>query len=142
MPPRDAFSRLLDDDDLDPPGDLPAWEGHGSWYMMFTPKGTAVIIIPPGESGYGIVRFPDRSAVVIPPGSAKTIFEQAEGILHDGPPVWDRLDRDYLDPNRVEKPKPVPIPELPDHLAERREAPRRWGSTEAFTWDFKRDGTK
>jgi len=140
--PKDAFSRLLDDDDLDPPGDLPPWETHGNWYLMVTTKGIACIIIPPGEQGYGVVRFPDRSAVTIPPGSDKDIFETAEGILHEGPPVWDRLDRDYLDPDRAEKPKPAPEYVNPD-MGGDREAPQRRGPKEAFTWDFKKDrGTR
>jgi len=135
--PKDAFSRLLDDDDLEPLAGQPAWETHGSWSLLITPKGVAVVLIRPGEQGQGIVRFPDRSAVTLPPGSDKDVFEQAEGILHEGPPVWDRLERDYFDPNRVEKPKPVPIPEVVEEAS--RVAPHRHGTKEAFQWDFKKD---
>lgn len=136
--PRDAFSHLLDDDDFDPPGDLPAWETHGSWYLMITAKGIACVIIPPGEQGYGIVRFPDRSAVTIPRGSDKDVFEMAESILHEGPPVWDRLERDYLDPDRAERPKAPPPEPLDVDRGGDREAPRRHGPKEAFPWDFKK----
>ena len=136
--PKDAFSRLLDDEDsLTPPSDLPAWETYGNWYMMVTPKGIACVVIPPGQQGFGIVRFPDRSSVPIPPGSDRDILEAAESILHEGPPVWDRLDRDYLDPAREEKPKTTaPDPVYTETTP--REAPHRRGPKEAFPWNFKK----
>ena len=137
--PKDAFSRLLDDEDnLTPPADLPAWETHGNWYMMVTPKGIACVVIPPGERGYGIIRFPDKSSVTIPPGTDRDILEAAESILHEGPPMWDRLDRDYLDPD--EKPKtPAPVPAYIDpDTSGPREAPHRRGTKEAFPWNFKK----
>jgi len=132
---RDVFSHLMEDD-LDPPGDLPTWESHGAWALLVTPKGIAILVTPPGEEGYGIVRFPDGAAVTIPPGAAKELYERAESMLTEGPPVWDRLDRDYLDPEKVDAPKAPPTPEVQDTTV--REPPKRRGQKTAFPWDFKK----
>lgn len=127
MPDGDVFDRLLKEDDLETPPDLPAWETYGSLRIMCTEKGLAIVVLPlGGESAYGVIRFSDRTGVTIPPGSVHDIFTRAESVLAEGRSVWEHLDRDYLDPL---KKVPVKEPEEPEEVEPPRVPPVRTGMT-------------
>lgn len=134
MPVKDAYSRLLDDEsDIEPQNGLPAWESNASgWNVLQTPKGVAVVYTGGGPAT-GMVRFPDRTIVPIPPGEARDVCNRAESILREGPSGWALLELDVFDPEE-KKPAPVAAPPAAEEV---REAPVRTGQKGAFPWKFR-----
>lgn len=134
--PKSDLARLIDDDeDLVPQNGLPAWEAHNpsGWHALQTPKGLAVVHLD-GDRATGMVRFPDRTIVPIPPGAAREVFSRAESILREGPSGWSLLELDVLDPD-ADKPKPAPAPQAAEDGPW--EAPVRTGQKGAFPWKFR-----
>jgi len=134
--PKDAFSRLLDDDDDDlaPLTSLPSWEAHtaSGWHYIENERGRAVVLIE-GDRGCGMVRYADKVMVPIAWAPVKKLFEQVESILRDRPTGWDRLSTDILgDEAAPEAPKGV-VPTVD----EPRTKPTRTGKFDPFNWKFR-----
>lgn len=134
--PRDALSRLLDDDDgIETPAET-RWESHAlsGWHFRSTPKGIAILLVE-GDSARGMVRFPDRTVVPLARVPVKEAFSKAEAILHDGPSGWEHLDRDVLGATPENKPTPAPVAAFE---AQPLEPPTCTGSQlRPFRWNFK-----